>query len=506
MKKFRSVLTLILIVLFVFIGFLALFSAMWCSKTYGDIGFDAILFTLFSNLTGVSTELVVSYLKYAIPPTVLCTAAVCFILLFKPKKKLEVSVKNFKLALFPFKRVFSLIVAIVIFSSLTITGANKVKAFDYISYQLNPSDFIEKEYVDPKEVNIAFPENKRNLVYIFMESMETSFFSKELGGGLDYNVIPELYSLAENNINFSGNANVGGSYTVPGATWTMGGLLAETSGLPLRLPIRIANNMVYRKNFFPSVSTLTDILKENGYRQSFMCGSDIDFGGRKQYFEQHGALTIYDYNTAQKDGIIPEGYWDEFWGMEDHHLYDYAKQELPKIAEGDDPFAFFMLTVDTHHISGNLCEKCGNEYDEQYENVYSCASKQVDEFIKWIQAQDFYENTTVIIVGDHKSMDSEYFDRNFSDDYVRKIYNCFINSAVESPYTKNRNFTQLDIFPTTLASLGCSIEGERLGLGVNLFSGKETLAEKYGIKEMQAEIKKKSKMYDDELMQIFNDK
>ena len=114
-----------------------------------------------------------------------------------------------------------------------------------------------------------------------MESMETSFFSKELGGGLDYNVIPELYSLAENNINFSENNSVGGSYTVSGATWTMGALLAETAGLPLKVPANTGNDMGYRKNFFPSITTLTDILKENGYNQSFMCGSSISFGGRR---------------------------------------------------------------------------------------------------------------------------------------------------------------------------------------------------------------------------------
>ena len=35
---------------------------------------------------------------------------------------------------------------------------------------------------------------------------------------------------------------------------------------------------------------------------------------------------------------------------------------------------------------------------------------------------------------------------------------------------KNRDFSTLDFFPTTLASLGVQIEGDRLGLGTNLFS------------------------------------
>ncbi|MBQ2000805.1 MAG: hypothetical protein IIW83_01100 [Clostridia bacterium] len=208
-------------------------------------------------------------------------------MLFHPKKGVQISVKNVKLSLFPFKRAVSLILSIVISLSLVITGANRLKAFDYITYQLTPSLFIENEYVDAKEVSIEFPENKRNLIYIFMESMEASFFSKELGGGLDHNTIPELYSLAKNNINFSESEEVGGSYVVPGATWTMGALLAETAGLPLKVPANTGNDMGYRKNFFPSITTLTDILKENGYNQSFMCGSSISFGGRRPAWLRH---------------------------------------------------------------------------------------------------------------------------------------------------------------------------------------------------------------------------
>lgn len=38
----------------------------------------------------------------------------------------------------------------------------------------------------------------------------------------------------------------------------------------------------------------------------------------------------------------------------------------------------------------------------------------------------------------------------------------------------------MDMFPTALAAMGVKIEGDRLGLGTNLFSREETLAEKYG--------------------------
>ena len=44
----------------------------------------------------------------------------------------------------------------------------------------------------------------------------------------------------------------------------------------------------------------------------------------------------------------------------------------------------------------------------------------------------------------------------------------------------NREFSTLDLFPTTVASLGVRIEGDRLGLGTNLFSNQKTLMEEDG--------------------------
>ena len=78
----------------------------------------------------------------------------------------------------------------------------------------------------------------------------------------------------------------------------------------------------------------------------------------------------------------------------------------------------------------------------------------------------------------------------------RTIYNCFINAATEpNGATDERIFTSFDLFPTTLAAMGFSIEGERLGLGVNMFSGEETLAEQLGYEYLENEISKYSSYY-----------
>ena len=46
--------------------------------------------------------------------------------------------------------------------------------------------------------------------------------------------------------------------------------------------------------------------------------------------------------------------------------------------------------------------------------------------------------------------------------------------------------------PTTLAAMGVEIEGDRLGLGTNLYGTKDTLLETYGMEEFSDLLSKKS--------------
>ena len=117
----------------------------------------------------------------------------------------------------------------------------------------------------------------------------------------------------------------------------------------------------------------------------------------------------------------------------------------------------------------------------------------IAEFIYWIQEQDFYENTTIVLTGDHPTMQENFY--NVDNNYERVVYNAFINSRVLPVNNKNRVFTTMDMFPTTLAALGVSIEGDRLGLGTNLFSSKKTIPEEIGLDNFNKELKKSSDYY-----------
>ena len=125
-----------------------------------------------------------------------------------------------------------------------------------------------------------------------------------------------------------------------------------------------------------------------------------------------------------------------------------------------------------------------------------CSSKHVTELVKWIQEQDWYDNTTIVIAGDHKSMDNEWFKDIEDSGYNRKCYYTFINSAITPASQKSRKISTYDLFPTTVASLGITFDSDRLGLGTNLFTDTSTLVEIMGFKKMDKQITQHSNYYD----------
>ena len=247
--------------------------------------------------------------------------------------------------------------------------------------------------------------------------------------------------------------------------------------------------------FYPTITTLGDILHDAGYRQIFMIGSSAIFGGRQLYLTNHGEFEFRDLNWAKRTGHLPAGYY-VWWGYEDQKLFSYAKETLEELGSEDEPFNFTMLTVDTHMTGGYTCELCGDEFENRYSNVYACSDRQVSEFIEWIKQQDFYENTTIILMGDHPTMDATYC-RNIDNDYVRRVYTCVLNAPVSPVRTAYRSYSTLDMFPTTLSSLGVEIPGGRLGLGTSLYTNQRTLTEELGYTAVSSSLSRFSSFLDE---------
>ena len=91
-------------------------------------------------------------------------------------------------------------------------------------------------------------------------------------------------------------------------------------------------------------------------------------------------------------------------------------------------------------------------------------------------------------------MDSD-FCNNIDPNYTRGVYNVFINAPQNWDHIKWREGTTMDMFPTTLAALGATIDGNRLALGTNLFSGEPTLVEQQGVEQVNKGMRDNSLFY-----------
>ncbi|MDL2310765.1 LTA synthase family protein, partial [Peptostreptococcaceae bacterium OttesenSCG-928-C18] len=359
----------------------------------------------------------------------------------------------------------------------------------FIKNSFASSNFIEDNYIDGRSVEITLPSKKRNLIIIFAESLENSLINKELGGGWKESIIPELEELAFNNLNFSNSNKIGGFYHTNGSTWTTSGMVAITAGINMKTNMA---NTYSSNNYLSGAYALGDVLKENGYNLAICMSSTA--GHKDNYFKSHGDYEILDFNYAVNAGLYKreDKVW---WGFDDSFLFKLTKEKTLNLAKEEKPFNLIIETSNTHFENGYLEKDTPRKFNTQYEDVYSFSSTQINEYINWLKEQDFYENTTIVILGDHLGMQTDFYNDNMIKGYDRTVYNVFLNPSANTVNSKNRIMTSFDLYPTMLASIGATIEGEQLGLGVNLFSDKETLSEKYGYDYLNEEVGKNSVFY-----------
>ena len=393
------------------------------------------------------------------------------------------------------KHCIAAVMAVLLVASLGY-GMYKIPVAQIVARAFETSTFIEDNYVAPSPSVVKFPEKKRNLIHIYLESMENSYYSTDEGGYQSSDLMPDLAQLTRENVSFSHTDHFGGPHQTVGANHSVAGMLNFHAGVPM-LPL--FRHSPIGTISYPDFTTIGDILEAEGYHNEFMVGSDSSWHDLGAYYRQHGNFDVFDITTAKERGLVPPNY-HVWWGIEDDKLYEYAKDELTKLGNADQPFYFILENADTHAPGGYVSPKMTERpYGQQYANVIHYSQKQTVVLVRWIQQQPWYKDTTIILTGDHRTMDTTFVD-GWDPAYERTIVNVFVNGAQPDPgpeCTHNRDYAPFDYFPTILASIGATIEGDRLGLGTNLYSGTPTLLERYGIGHVQEELNKRSPFFEE---------
>ncbi|MBQ4084834.1 MAG: LTA synthase family protein [Alphaproteobacteria bacterium] len=458
------------------VGLFCITGSGWLVDKFGEVTPEQILFHLYMPLEA-DRRMMLSLIQNTVVPIIITCAIFLLAHHFKPNFTKKITRHN-------------VVLSVTFFTISLVVSLDRLNFFDYLKYKSKKnhfSSFYEEHYIDPKQVSISFPSNKRNLVLIFLESMETSY-----AVGFKENLIPNLTKIISENLSFRDTATIGGGYPLFGTTWTIAGVVSQMCGLPLRMPIH-QNRFTQYPIFLPGATCLSTVLKQNGYNLSFLLGSRADFAGTDTFFKNHSDLKIKDLMYYRDIGKVPDDY-KVFWGIEDAKLFEFAKEELTELSKSEKPFFMGMMTIDTHLSDGYFDEKvCPKKYDENFKNVISCSDMLVADFIQWIKEQPFYENTSVVLISDHLTMNTKIFKKKQP---ARHLLNVFINPPSVPNNAHNRTYNPFDMFPTLLEATGAVIEGDRLALGTSLFGDTPTLLEKIPAFKADKQLKLRNRIYE----------
>ncbi len=338
-------------------------------------------------------------------------------------------------------------------------------AICFFAYTFKLDTFIrgigEKSYIYENEY--AFFEDdeksnpKRNLIILYLESMEDNYRHDKNGD----NLLPELSKLYDENYHFDNFVQLEHTYQT---------ILAQIAGLCsviYKNEFKSYDFAYAFNNILANVTCMPDVLAQKGYNTFFIKGASLDFTMTRKIMAQHGFKELSGKNELKDLPGIKMG---NSWGVSDRSLYEIMKQKVAQLAKQDKPFLAVMTTLDTHEPDTFLDEKCTSKFNDK-RDVIMCADKMAADFIKWVQKQDFYQNTTIVVIGDHVN--------NNAGHMGKEIFNVIINPANELQ-KQSHKWTTLDLAPTILEAIG--IKAPKFGLGRSLWQKEPTLIEKYGSK------------------------
>lgn len=264
---------------------------------------------------------------------------------------------------------------------------------DFAAYYKEPSKQIDNPQL--------------NLVYIYGESLERTYFDNDAFP----NLTPELGRIKAEAIDFSNTMQL------PGTDYTIAGMVASQCGIPLFAPFE-GNASASVSSFFPQNICLGDILKNSGYENYFVQGANLRFAGKDVFLKSHGFDHLY--GAEELKTTVADPTYRNDWGFYDDTVLDETWKKFEELSQSGKRFSLFALTVDTHHPDGFISRTCEHKrYDVDGKknlsfSAVSCSQEHIAALIEKIKASPYFKNTVIVVSSDHLAM------KNSAWDYLNK--------------------------------------------------------------------------------------
>jgi len=494
LTKHRHFFRLVIRFFVYFLAFFLVFAGLWVNRNFGEPSLEQILYHLQFGMSGlVDTDplFVNSFIQEAILSAlavavglVIIEVSLAYYLIHQYKHHhtstafsffgLEEFAKALYWLINHRAPLFTLIAAFtyfaVQFSLLTYT------------YQKFAKDYFSENYLDPKKVNVTL-KNPKNLVLIYVESLENSYQNKQLFGK---NLLKSLDDI--------GGVSFGNFRQAPGTNFTIAGITATQCGLPLKsITIYDGNGQGENIKFFlPNARCLGDILHDHGYHNVYMGGDALAFSGKGMFFKDHH----YDEILGREElkGHLTKAQMN-YWGLYDDVLLPKVKAKLIELHQAKQPFNLTFTTIDTHGPDGHFSKLCLKNNAKNFEDIVECTANQVTDFVNFMKKNGYLKDTNVVILGDHLAMYNPVYEDKLTTIQERHIYNQFIS---RKKIIKTRDhILHFDLFPTILEFIGFNVQGGKLGLGFSAITPKTPQPSIKLLDEMESDLLNESETYID---------
>lgn len=353
------------------------------------------------------------------------------------------------------------------------TAVYNFRLIPYFMHRHSITKLYEQEYRHPLET-VQIGTKKRNIILIYLESFEQNYLDDNLFSPLP---APQLQKLSRR------HTSINGFRQLYGTNYTISALVASLCGVPFYSQYE---GLGQTENFLPNLVCVPQILRQNGYNTFLMKGASLKFSATDVFARQHGFE-----QTAGKEEIMAQPEYNlpgNSWGISDRGSFLYAREAVTRLQRERKPFLLAMVTLDMHSPDIFLDPQCAAAFGDDRDTV-KCVDGLTGQFVTWLQQQDFYADTTVIIIGDHlQPGHNGLYPREVNQ---RSVLNIFINPVMPPP-SLNRAWTTVDLAPTILEAAG--IDAPAFGLGRSLWRPQKTLWEKFG-GLFNIEVQKYSRFY-----------
>jgi phosphoglycerol transferase len=415
--------------------------AGWVGRTFGDPTVAQVVFHLYYADTAafrMGEVYVVTFLTEAVALPLLLAAAATWLHRQAARRWQG-----------PRLRVLGAVpaVALAVGASLLLL---QFSVFSFVAAHVGPDRFAAA-YRAPQQVQLQ-PGRLRNLVLVYVESLETTYAAAELFGS---NLLAPLDEL--------GGHRFAAYRQAPGATWTIAAMVATQCGVPLSIysseDMRAGGQ---RRAFLPGATCLGDVLQAHGYRNVFMGGAPLSFAGKGTFLRDHGYVERHGKEEWLAAGAVRRDFGG--WGLHDDALLARASARLAQLQAAGQPFNLTLLTLDTHNPEGFTSATCSGQGVRNFADRVACTSRLVADFVRTAGEQGLLENTVVVILGDHLAVGNPV-QRLLLEEPDRQLVNLFIGA--EPPPGHRQELLPFDLFPSLLDAVGIEVAGGRLGLGVS---------------------------------------